>query len=129
MLRPGVIGGINPREKSSQPRLLTNVNGVLYFQANDGTNGLELWRIGASGITEIVERAGQSGGVNPGPSGSYPSGLTNVNGTLYFSAYSGNDGFELWRIGATGHAELVGCSGSDWRNQSWLGEFVSELFG
>ena len=34
-------GGINPDEDSN-PRYLTNVNGTLYFQANDGTNGEEL---------------------------------------------------------------------------------------
>lgn len=161
--RAGFIGGINPID-SSYPQLLTNVNGTLFFSANDGSHGTELWCIGISGLAEIVERAGLTGGVNPGQSGlifvfspmsmarstsahggddvgdelwrigssglveiveregmtggiypglggSNPFNLTNVNGTLYFTAYDTNYGFELWRIGTSEYAEIVERAG------------------
>ena len=38
----------------------------------------------------------------PGPTASsYPSDLTNVNGALFFAAYTGVDGWELWKSDGT----------------------------
>src|SRR5262249_252532 len=34
--------------------------------------------------------------INPGDTKSYPSYLTNVNGTLFFQALDGTHGYELW---------------------------------
>ncbi|WP_322693468.1 ELWxxDGT repeat protein [Nostoc sp. DedSLP03] len=39
--------------------------------------------------------------INPGTSGSIPQYLTNVNGTLYFSATDGSGGYELWKSDGT----------------------------
>ncbi|MFO0999029.1 MAG: hypothetical protein U0936_01720 [Planctomycetaceae bacterium] len=100
-------GGINPGEESSNPSQLTNVNGTLYFSANDGTNGEELWRINSSGVAEVVENAIPGGGISPGSSDSQPNYLTNVNGTLYFNASDGVNGHELWRVNSLGVAEIV----------------------
>ncbi len=78
------------------PDYLTNVNGTLYFRANDGANGTELWK---------------SDGTSAGPSWSATSArvlavlspiiLTNVNGTLYFLADDGTNGSELWKSDGT----------------------------
>jgi len=100
-------GGISAGTGSSIPRNLTNVNGTLYFSANDGLNGYELWRINSSGVAQIVEDAVAGGGISAGSSGSYPRSLTNVNGTLYFSANDGLNGTELWRINSSGVAQIV----------------------
>lgn len=43
-----------PTTEASFPRNLTNVNGTLYFTANDGTTGTELWRINSSGNAKHV---------------------------------------------------------------------------
>ena len=101
-------GGINPLGANSIPRYLTNVNGTLYFRADDGTNGDELWRInGSTGVAELVEDAVAGGGIYPGGATSLPKYLTNVNGTLYFRAIDGTNGYELWRINSSGVAEMV----------------------
>src|SRR5258708_3700152 len=77
---------------SSSPNYLTNVNGTLFFQAWDATNGKELWKSdGTSTGTVLVKD------VRPGAGDSNPSGLTNVNGILYFSVDDGTDGIELWK--------------------------------
>jgi ELWxxDGT repeat protein len=77
------------------------VNGTLFFTANNGTNGTELWKINANGGAEQVAD------INPNAASSYPNNLTNVNGTLFFSAFTGTNGFELWKINASGGAEQV----------------------
>lgn len=100
-------GGINPGTGTSYPQRLTNVSGALYFRANDGTNGLELWKVGASGIAEQVEDAAPSGGIAPGGASSNPEALLNVNGQLYFRAIDGTNGNEVWRVTSSGLAELV----------------------
>src|SRR3954447_14515934 len=63
----------------------TNVNGTLYFTANDGSHGRELWKSdGTSAGTVLVKD------INPGSGSSGTSReLTNVNGTLFFTASDG----------------------------------------
>ena len=89
---------------NSNPRYLTNVNGTLFFAADDGIpHGIELWRHDPkTGTTELVENINPTGNSNP-------RDLTNVNGTLFFAADSAGIGsFELWRHDpATGVTELV----------------------
>jgi ELWxxDGT repeat protein len=90
-------GGIRPLADGSSLSVayLTDVNGTLFFRANDGTNGLKLWRMNDSGIAELVEDSVAGGGIRPGALGSGPQFLTNVNGTLFFRADDGTNGLEL----------------------------------
>jgi ELWxxDGT repeat protein len=96
-LRPGPVG--------SSPKYLTNVGGTLYFVAGDDTNGPKLWRVNSSGIAEIVEDL--NGGVVPNPTGFSPRRLTEVSGTLYYMATDGVNGYELWKVGADGKAQMI----------------------
>ncbi|MCH8241700.1 MAG: hypothetical protein IH897_03690, partial [Planctomycetes bacterium] len=87
-----MVRDINPAG-ASFPRSFLNVNGTLFFAANDGTDGEELWMSDgtAAGTMMVVD-------INPGPGGSQPGGLTNVNGTLFFYADDGTNGSHLWAL-------------------------------
>ncbi len=89
---------------NSNPTLMTTVGGVVFFVANDGTNGTELWKTdGTSSGTVLVKNINTQSGV-----GSNPTELVNVNGVLYFSADDGVNGRELWKSdGTSGGTVLV----------------------
>lgn len=124
-------------------RFMTNVNGVVYFNANDGATGYDLWRSdgtsagtylvldlpsstnisqqsgnGPINITEMngnvyfttnspVQALWNSNGTSSGttkislPTTLHTNQMVNVNGTLYFPAYSQAAGRELWSSGGT----------------------------
>jgi trimeric autotransporter adhesin len=88
---------------NSFPQDLTNVNGTLFFRADDGTNGAELWMSDGNpgGTTMIDDDAPADGGINPGANASNPTYLTSVGGTLFFAADDGTNGRELWRSDGT----------------------------
>ena len=104
----GHYGGSYYAPNSSNPNWLTNVNGTLYFQANDGVHGTELWKSDgtAAGTTMVAD-------INPGSATSYPANLTNANGTLLFSANDGVHGDELWALNTSNAAPApsLGVSG------------------
>jgi len=81
---------------SSEPANLTNVNGTLFFTADDGEHGVELWMSdGTASGTRIVKD------INPGADSSTPSNLIHVGDTLYFTADDGTHGVELWMSDGT----------------------------
>ncbi|RLC09673.1 MAG: hypothetical protein DRH43_07855, partial [Deltaproteobacteria bacterium] len=85
-----MVKDINPGAGGSDPTGLTNLNNVLYFTADDGTNGRELWMSdGTSANTTMVND------INTGSGDSNPTDLTLFNGKLYFAAENG-DGPSLW---------------------------------
>src|SRR5262249_11737905 len=75
---------------------LTDFNGTLFFAANDGVHGTELWKSdGTADGTVLVKD------INPGRSGSYLFNLTVIDGTLFFTANDGVHGAELWKSDGT----------------------------
>nr|NCR87403.1 hypothetical protein [Microcystis aeruginosa K13-05] len=92
-IRPGSYGSYS---YSSSPRYLTAVGSTLYFTANDGLNGFELWKSdGTAAGTVLVAD------IIPGASSSNPGNLTAVGSTLYFTANDNVNGNELWKSDGT----------------------------
>ena len=84
MLVKDIRPGSNPYNSfpyGSYPGNLTTVNGTLFFTANDGENGNELWKSdGTEAGTSLVKD------IRPGSYSSYVDNLTNFEGKLFFSA-------------------------------------------
>ena len=97
-----MVKDINP-DGNSYPYSFTAVNNTLYFYANDGKNGTELWKSnGTEAGTVMVKDINPDGNSDSNPYGtSYPSELTAVGNTLYFRAYGGKNGTELWKSDGT----------------------------
>ena len=68
------------------------MNGTLFFTANDGTNGRELWKSDGTAAGTVLVKD-----INPGIAGSNPDNLTAVDDRLFFAANDGTNGDELWR--------------------------------
>lgn len=80
----------------SAPKNLTNVRGILFFSADDGIHGRELWKTDGTAVgTVLVED------IAPGSAGSGPESLTEVGGALFFSANDRTHGRELWTSDGT----------------------------
>ena len=87
-IRPGAVG--------SKPSQLTVCGNYVYFTADNGTSGVELWRTdGTANGTVMVKD------IYPGATGSDPDKLTAVGNTLYFIADNGTNGIELWKSDGT----------------------------
>jgi ELWxxDGT repeat protein len=90
-----VVENIAPLGADSNPAELTNVNGTLFFRADDGANGNELWKSQSPfvpGTTDLIDVNNTGMG-----SSSDPAGLAGIGGILYFRAGDGMNGIELWR--------------------------------
>jgi ELWxxDGT repeat protein len=70
----------NAHGSGSGPEELYATEGGVFFSANDGIHGRELWRINQEGVTAMV------GDFRPGPEGSSPRNFTAFGDRLYFVA-------------------------------------------
>jgi len=77
-----------------EPSGFLEAGGALFFVADNGINGKELWRTdGTLSGTQMVKD------IFPGPNSSsaFPHKLVEVAGIVYFAANDGTSGTELWR--------------------------------
>src|SRR5262249_16008119 len=91
----------------STPQGLTDVNGTLFFAANDGVHGTELWKSDGTLTGTVMVKDINVGALGSAPQNDvYPNGsgyfpLAAVNGAVYFMATDGTHGYELWRSDGT----------------------------
>jgi ELWxxDGT repeat protein len=87
-IRPGGFGG--------EPRFVTVVNNIMFFSADDGPNGRELWKSDGTEAGTVMVKD-----IRPGSGDSDPTSLEALNGILLFGANNGVNGWELWRSDGT----------------------------
>jgi uncharacterized delta-60 repeat protein len=119
-----LVKEIRPGSSGSSPQNLVNVNGTLFFSAND-SSGNELWRSdGTEAGTSMVKD------IRPGSGSGLPRNMVNVNGTLFFTANNGTNGEELWKSDGTAIGTVMVKeirTGSTWfalRNLTAVGDVL-----
>jgi ELWxxDGT repeat protein len=93
------------------PEHLTVSNDRLFFAADDGVHGRELWVSDGTADGTLMALD-----MNAGAPSSNPSDLTNVNGTLYFTAASSTYGRELFKLMEIDQPHL-----GDWMEREIIG--------
>lgn len=87
---------------SSSPKDLTLLNSSLFFTADDGIHGRELFVTdGSAAGTTLVKD------LRVGAASASPQNLTASNGKVYFTAYDGTYGNELFESDGTGAGTLL----------------------
>ena len=81
---------------------LVNVNGRLYFTADDGRYGTELWQTTGTDAGTVLVRD-----IWPGPNPSLIDWVGSAEGVLYLRADDGLHGRELWRSDGTSQGTVL----------------------
>jgi ELWxxDGT repeat protein len=93
---PVLVKDINPGEGSSSAEMFVTFKGVVYFRANDGMHGIELWKTdgtpeGTSLVTDL----------RPGSANAVPGEITVAGGSLYFHAFTEATGSKVFKSDGT----------------------------
>lgn len=95
-LGTSTVAAAGLRTFPSAPSDFVNVAGTLFFTADDGEHGRELWRSDGTRAGTVLVRD-----IRPGANPSDPSSLTVVGDRLFFVAAGGRRGNGLWRSDGT----------------------------
>jgi ELWxxDGT repeat protein len=118
-----LVKDINPGSKGAFSHLLTDsviaVNGTLFFSANDGVHGVEIWKSDGTETGTVMVKD-----IRHGKKDSGPAQFTHVNGILFFVAGDGTNG--LWKSDGTeaGTRKLATFD----RYPGWLTSMQGTLF-
>jgi ELWxxDGT repeat protein len=97
---PQVLKDINPYlTLSSQTTAGYNYkgyNGYVYFSADNGINGYELWKTDGTEANTVLVKD-----INTGVSSSSPQSYAEMGGVLFFIATTSANGTELWKTDGT----------------------------
>src|SRR5262245_2922307 len=122
-----LVKDINLTASSSNSAYLTAVNSTLFFQADDGMHGQELWKSDSTeaGTTLVKD-------IFP-DSSSNPTWLTAAGTKLFFAADDGVHGQELWKsdsteAGTTMLTDIYNFPQLDYAGPSYLTTVGSTLF-
>jgi ELWxxDGT repeat protein len=109
-----MLKDVMPGSVSSNPSSLVAVNNGIFFVANNGNDGVELWKSdGTTAGTVLVAD------IAPGAASSYPEALVGADGLVWFAADDQSTGVELWKSDGTAAgtqrvADLVPGSGGSY---------------
>ena len=98
---PVLVTDINEGSESSDPSSMTVFNDKLYFAADDGINGAELWSYDKTNGAVLIAD------IRAGSNSSNPNWLLVFKDKLYFAANDGINGIVLWSYDSTNGAVLA----------------------
>ena len=103
-LNPGPASSLGPGVQ------MLNAAGMLYFLADDGVHGFELWKIEAGRSvpgTGLLPRPQLVKDIYPGPGPGSPQGFALAGSTLFFLAQDPDHGAELWKSDGTSEGTVM----------------------
>ncbi|MBK6995132.1 MAG: hypothetical protein IPH31_09465 [Lewinellaceae bacterium] len=92
---PALLKDINNALVNGKPRGMTTVGTTVFFSADDGLHGRELWKTtGTDASTVMVADINPSGDANP-------ANFCNVNGIVFFTVTTPVNGTQIWKTDGT----------------------------
>ncbi|HEY5315136.1 MAG TPA: ELWxxDGT repeat protein, partial [Pirellulales bacterium] len=99
-----MLADINPGSGGSSPKYFTVDNQAIFFSADDGTHGVELWETDGTTAGTVLVMDISTGAATRN---SNPRWLTVMNGKVYFEAFDPVDGYELYVSDGTAAGTLL----------------------